>query len=99
MTSRSPEAASVRFEKGTPLRGLKASDVFVPVLTQESVNRPWVRFELGAALGMGKRIAAIVADEVDPALLPQEIRRRKYVRQASPQETATELASATVSYN
>src|SRR5207244_3561474 len=40
--------------------GLRSSDVLVALLDADSPSRPNLFFELGAAIGMGKRVVAIV---------------------------------------
>ena len=75
-------------------KGLRDSDIIV-FLTPQSVNRPNLYFELGAALGMGKRVVSIVPRDLDPSLLPQPLRIRKFLPQASPEETAIALAEET----
>jgi TIR domain-containing protein len=77
--------------------GLRNSDVIVSLVTPQSVNRPNLFFELGAALGMGKRVIAIVPKDLDLALLPQPLRARRFLQQASPEETASALAAETAS--
>lgn len=73
---------------------LRNSDVLVTVVDNRMLNAPTLFFELGAALAMGKRIVAIVPKDLDPSLLPIEIRRRRYLLRDSPQETAEELSHA-----
>jgi hypothetical protein len=53
-------------------------------------------FELGAAIGMGKRIVSIVPREFDPSKLPLELRTRRYLIRDSPEDTAEELAHALI---
>ena len=76
-------------------KGLRSSDTFVFLMTPESVTRPNVFFEIGVAIGMSKRIVAVVSRDVDLALLPQPLRTRVFLRQASPEETAQELVDRT----
>lgn len=73
--------------------GLRESDVIVALIDSENSNRPALFFELGAAIGMGKRVVAIVPKEFDPSQLPQSIRLRRYLFKDSPEETAGELLS------
>ena len=55
---------------------LRDSDEVVTLVTSNSLSSPWVSFEVGAALGLGKRVVPIVEDlspkELPPALLPLE---------------------------
>jgi len=74
-------------------QGLRASDSIVFVMTPESVNRPNVFFEIGAAIAGGKRMVAIVSKDLDPSLLPQPLRTRRFLAQGPPEQTADELVS------
>jgi hypothetical protein len=74
--------------------GLRGSDVVVTVLNSEHPAKPTLFFELGAAIGMNKRVVAIVPKDLDLAQLPFEFRLRKYLLRDSPQETADELSQA-----
>ena len=73
---------------------LRNSDVLVTVVDDTMRNAPTLYFELGAALGLGKRIVAIVPKDFDPSVLPIELRRRRYLLRDSPEETAAELSHA-----
>ena len=73
--------------------GLRGSDVVVLLVDKESLVRPNFFFELGAALGLNKRIVAIVSEESAEAGLPLPILRKKYLVRKSPEETAKELAA------
>lgn len=73
---------------------LRTSDSLVFVITPENVHSPNAYFELGAALGMGKRVIAIVASEVSRQDLPEPIRLRRYVTMESPEETAKDVVEA-----
>jgi hypothetical protein len=72
--------------------GLRGSDVLVALLDAESSPRPNLYFDLGAAIGMGKRVVPIVPKGVDPGALPLEVRLRKYLIRTSPEQTAEELS-------
>ena len=74
--------------------GLRESDIFVTVVNPQHVSQPTLFFELGAAIGMNKRVVAIVPKDFDISQLPLEFRRRKYLLRDSPQETANELSHA-----
>ena len=73
---------------------LRDSDVLVTLIEQDTLNTPNLFFELGAAIGMGKRVVAIVPKDLDPTQLPIELRRRRYLLRDTPQETAEELSHA-----
>ncbi len=76
-------------------KGIRNSNAIVFLLSKNSVFRASSLFELGAAIGMGKRIIGIVPDDLDRSLLPQPFRTRRFVIQKSPEETASEIISAT----
>lgn len=75
--------------------GLRSSDIIASLITSQSVKRPSLFFELGAAVSMGKSVVAIVSKDVEYSQLPQPLRTRKFLRQASPEATANELLSET----
>ncbi len=74
--------------------GLRSSDAIVAVLSPSNVRRPNVFFELGVALGMGKRLIPIVSQDLENATLPFDIRVRRYVAKGAPDVAAREVAAA-----
>ena len=74
--------------------GLRDSDVFVTLVHPDVVVRPDLFFELGAAIGMNKRVVAIVPKDFDLTQLPSELRLRRYLVRESPEQTADELSEA-----
>ncbi len=75
--------------------GLRTSDIVVWLVTPESVGRPNLFFEIGAAVGMGKRVVAILPKDLDPTLLPDPLRSRRFLLRESPDRSAEDLLSAT----
>jgi nucleoside 2-deoxyribosyltransferase len=75
-------------------QGLRRSDAIVAVLSHGDEARPNVFFELGVALGMGKRLIPIVARDVDTAKIPFDVRARRFLLRDAPDETAQKVASA-----
>ena len=73
--------------------GLRSSDVLVALLDADSPSKPNLFFELGAALGMGKRVVAIVPKGLDPSVLPLDVRLRRYLIRETPEQTAEELSN------
>src|SRR5947207_1996373 len=76
--------------------GLLESDVFVALINPQTFSKPNFFFELGAAIGMGKRVVPIVPRELHTEKLPLELRTRPYLLRASPEDTAEELAHSLV---
>lgn len=74
--------------------GLRESDAIVAVLSAANIRRPNISFELGAALGMGKRLIAIVPSDLDSSLIPFYLRSRRYLMKDAPNEAAREVAEA-----
>jgi hypothetical protein len=75
-------------------RGLRESDAIVVLLSSSNVRRPSVFFELGAALGTGKKLIPVLDKDVDQSTIPFNLRTRQYLIKGSPSETAIEVASA-----
>jgi TIR domain len=74
-------------------RALRGSETLVAVIDPKHIDQPAVNFELGAALGMRKRIIPILpADDLTP--LPYNLRARRFLVRGSPEETATRVAEA-----
>jgi nucleoside 2-deoxyribosyltransferase len=74
--------------------GLRQSDAIVAVVTSSNARSPNVFFELGAALGMGKRLIPVVSNDLETSLIPFGLRTRRYLAKGLPAETAREVASA-----
>lgn len=73
--------------------GLRGSDIVVLLVDKESLVKPNFFFELGAALGMDKKIVPIVSEDFETSKLPLPVQRKKYLIRKSPKETAEELVS------
>jgi hypothetical protein len=73
---------------------LRGSDIVVMVLTPNVLEQPNTLFELGAAVGMGKRIFAFISRDLDRAELPAVIRKREFFLLDSPERAAEELTAA-----
>jgi TIR domain-containing protein len=74
--------------------GLRGSDVLVALLDAEAPSKPNLFFELGAAIGMGKRVVPILPKGLDPNVLPLDVRPRRYLVRDTPEETAEALSSS-----
>lgn len=79
--------------------GMRHAEWFIAVLTLESLKRPNLYFELGAALGMNKKVIAVVPEDLDPALLPEPVRVRRYLIRRRPEETADQIVSEAIFAN
>lgn len=74
--------------------GLRESDAMVTVVSRSNARSPNMFFELGLALGMGKRLIPIVSKDLELSWIPFDLRTRRFVKKGSPMETAREVASA-----
>lgn len=74
--------------------GLRNSDAIVSVLSRANAQRPNVLFELGVALGTGKRLIPIIPADLESSSLPSELRKRRYLTKGTPDEAAREVAEA-----
>ncbi|SRR5713101_8919192 len=74
-------------------KGLRESNVIVLLVTPDSLKRPNLFFEIGAAMGMGKRLVPVVSKDLDPSALPASLRERRYLLKGSPDVTAQEFVS------
>ena len=74
--------------------GLRLSDSIIMILSPESVSSSNLSFELGAALGMGKRIIPIVDRGIEASAIPGPIRHIRYLMMEDPEETAKDVAEA-----
>jgi hypothetical protein len=63
------------------------------LLDAEPTSKPNLFFELGAAIGMGKRVVPIVPKDLDPSVLPLDLRLRRYLIRDTPEQTAEELSN------
>jgi predicted nucleotide-binding protein len=73
--------------------GMRGSEVLVALVDPERPGNPNLYFELGAAIGMGKRLVSVVPKDMDPVNLPLDLRLRRYLVRHSPEQTAEELSN------
>jgi len=75
-------------------QGLQASNYFVFIITSRVAQSNWAALELGAALGLGKPIIPVVAEDVAPEDIPGPARLRRYILKADPVTVAEEIIRA-----
>jgi hypothetical protein len=78
---------------------LRDSDAIVAVVSPSNARSPNVYFELGVALGMGKRLIPIVSPDLDRSAIPFDLRLRRFLTRGSPEEAAREVAKAVKGHN
>lgn len=74
--------------------GLRGSDAIVAVLSAANARRPTTFFELGVALGTGKRLIPIVPEDLDRSVIPFELRNRQYLTKGAPADAARQVAES-----
>jgi len=72
-------------------KGLRESDIFVTLIDPSTLSSPSLFFELGAAIGLGKRVVAVVPEDFDLSQLPLPLRTRRFLIKRAPEVTADEL--------
>lgn len=73
---------------------LRESRVLILILSAESLNRPWIFFEVGAAVADSKRIVPVLAGDIDVASLPPLLRQFQAVKETSPRAAAKRVVDA-----
>ena len=73
--------------------GLRNSDVLVPLVDPSSNWRPNLFFELGFGPRHRQRVVLIVPKDLDPSVLPLNVRLRLFLIRDTPEHTAEELSS------
>lgn len=74
--------------------GLRNSDAIVAILSAANARRPDILFELGVAIGMGKRLIPIMPADLDSSVVPFALRARGSLTKGAPAEAAREVAQA-----
>jgi hypothetical protein len=71
---------------------LAHSDAIVILLSARSLESNWVQFEIGAALGLGKRLLPVIIGDVE-APLPEYLSNIQWLdaRGKAPQQVAREI--------
>ncbi len=73
---------------------MRSSDAVVALVSATDVDRPWLYWELGASVGLGKKLLIVVLDGLDPVSLPAPARAKKLVRWDNPEGVANQIAMA-----
>ena len=74
--------------------GLRNSDVVVALLNPGSLAKHNLFFELGAAIGMGKRVVSIVPKEIEAGASALELRLRRNFIRDTPEQTAEDVSNS-----
>lgn len=77
--------------------GLTRSSNIVFIVGPGAANSNNLAFELGMALGSGKRIIPVVAKDLPLAEIPGPIRLRRFLQANNPAKTAEEIAKTVAS--
>jgi predicted nucleotide-binding protein len=80
-------------------KGLRESSVIVLLVTSDTLKRPNLFFEIGAAMGMGKPLVPVVSKDIDPSTLPISLRGRRYLLKRSPDLTAEAFIAQADAYD
>lgn len=72
-------------------KALRTSDAIVLVPDHGEEQSPWMLFELGAAIAMGKIVVAVVPEDFDMERVPNVMRTRSSQVKSTPEETALDL--------
>ena len=75
-------------------KGLRESDVVVLLVGSDNAGLPEMFFQIGAALGMHKRVIPLVLEDFQTSRLPFRSRSVRFLERNSPQETAKRVATA-----
>src|SRR5258708_10842544 len=79
-------------------KGLRESSVIALLVTPDTIKRPNLFFEIGAAMGMGKPLIPVVSEDVDPSALPAALLERSYLLKMSQDLTAQGLVAQAETY-
>ncbi|MEQ8767901.1 MAG: toll/interleukin-1 receptor domain-containing protein [Planctomycetota bacterium] len=73
---------------------LRASRFLVVILSPESVDSPWVFFEIGAAVADHKFIIPVVTEDLDVSRVPSLLQQYQFLREPSPTVAGRRVAEA-----
>lgn len=75
-------------------RALRESETVVFVLSPRAVESKALFWELGAAVALGKRIIAVISEDLERSQVPVPLLQTRYLIQGPPDEAAEEVARA-----
>lgn len=75
-------------------QALRESSVIVVILSENSVDSPWIFFELGAAIADKKRIIPVLFGDIESKRIPSLLRRFQFLKETSPTEAGKQIAKA-----
>ena len=73
---------------------LASSDAIVALVSESEESSPWQLWEIGAAIGMGKRIITIVPAGRQGSGVPLPLRKVRSLKRGAPAATAALVAAA-----
>jgi hypothetical protein len=71
---------------------LRSSSTLIVILSHNSVQSPWILFELGAAVAGGKRIIPILTEDIDLRRIPLPLTSFEILKIASPKKAGMRVA-------
>ncbi len=74
--------------------GLRGSDAIVALISERNARRPNLFFELGFALGEGKRVIPVISPGLEAGKIPYDLRSRRYLVRGDAGGVAHEVAMA-----
>jgi hypothetical protein len=74
-------------------KALRDSDTIVALIDEENVKSPYLFFELGIAVAMGKKIVPVVLGNVDLSGLPFDVKQVQDMKKTPPEKIADQLTA------
>lgn len=75
-------------------KALRESNTFIVILSANSVDSPWIFFEIGAAVADKKTIIPVITEDVDMRQLPPLLKEYQFVKEATPHEAGKRIAES-----
>ena len=73
---------------------IRASDAVVALVAREDVAGPWLYWELGAAVALGRQVIPVIDEDLEAADLPAPLRLRLFVRWSNAESVAERIVAA-----